>query len=353
MPLFLLLVALVQDDAGQHFARGRELAQQGLYEEAIDEFEKADRIEESPAVLIELAVAYEKVDRCQAAVNTWEKLAKTEMSAEQRAQLGERMTAQRLRLSHNECKDGPKKTVAEPTRGRHRRRESAPEPEGPVDHYAWAFGFRIGAVFGRIGASDELEGAAAGSTAIENPAGLNLRLALQIPIARAADKTPILQLEPFFAWSWYSFTSPIQLVDTGGTPLTVIRGGNAMLPLLGAAARFSIPLSTRTELAPALGFGVGWQMISLDTDACRMSTSLASPVMTFDLPLRFNTEPHHALYFTPASLYVIFPPSTDGDTVDSACFGLPGAGTATSKSLYMLDQTKLNYAIDAGYMYQW
>jgi hypothetical protein len=350
--LLLIFITLVQDDAGQHFARGRELAQQGLYEEAIDEFEKADRIAESPAVLIELAVAYEKVDRCQAALNTWEKLAKTEMTAEQRAQLGERMTAQRWRLSHNECKDGSKKTLAEPTRGRHRRRESTPEPEGPVDHHAWAFGFRIGVVFGRIGASDELEGAVAGSTALENVAGLNLRLALQIPLVRAADKTPILQLEPFFAWSWFSFNTPIQLVDTGGTPLTMIQSGNAMLPLLGVAARFSIPLSTRTELVPALGFGVGWQMISLDTDTCRLSTSLASPVMTFDLPLRYNTDPHHALYFTPASLYVIFPPGSDGDSVDSACFGLSGAGTATSKALYKLDQTKVNYAIDVGYMYQ-
>ena len=354
MRLWLLLITFAQDDAGQHFARGRELAGQGLYEEAIEEFEKADQIAESPAILIELAAAYEKVDRCQAAVNTWEKLAKTELSAEQREQIGERMAKQRFRLSHNECKDGPKRAIAaEPTRvGRGRRRERVrePEPEGSREHYAWGFGFRIGVVFGRVGTSETLAGTS-GYDAVEDLAGLNLRLALQIPLARTANQAPILQLEPFFALSYYGFQSPVQLVSTGGMSLGTINGGDAMLPLLGAAARFSIPLSDRTSLAPSVGFGVGWQHIALDVNSCSVSTSLASPVMTFDLPLRIASEPHHAFYFTPASLYFIFPAGGDS-SIDGNCFNMPGA-TASAKAFYKLDSAHLNYALDLGYMYQW
>ena len=350
MRFVLLLLALAQD-AGQHFARGRELAAQGLYEDAIEEYEKANQIAESPAVLIELASAYEKVDRCKAAVGAWEKLLKTELSEDQRAQVAQRMETQRWRLSHNECKDGPKKIAAEPGRGRwHHERARSNEPEAKIEHFGWGFGFRVGIVFGRIGASDTLAGTP-GYSAVEDVEGLHLRLALQIPLARTADRTPIVQLEPFFAYSYYGFSTPVVVVDMGGAQLATITGGDAMMTLFGAAARFTVPLSERSSFEPSLGFGLGLQHIAMDTDMCKLSTSVGSPVMTLDLPFRVASEAHHAFYFTPASLQVIFPASSSGDAIDGGCFGMPG-GTATSKAFYKLDKTQLNFAIDVGYIYE-
>jgi hypothetical protein len=346
MRFVLALLAALQDP---HFDRGRELYAQGLYEEAIDELEKADA--NAPAVVFELAVTYEKVDRCQAAVDAWEKLLRLDPGTSHHDEIAQHLREQRWRLGHNECKDAPKRapfTAGEsPRRGRERYR--AREPETPLEHYGWALGFRLGLVLGRIGSSDELSGTP-GYTPIEEPEGFNARVALQIPLIRREDHAPILQLEPFFALSYYGFNTPIILVDTGGAQLTTVRGGSAMMTLFGAAVRGSIPLSPKVSLTPGLGLGLGFQSISMDT-ICQVSASLASPVMTFDLPFRIDTEPHHAIYLTPASLYVIFPPGGSGDSFDSSCLGMPG-GTFDSKSLFGLDSTKLNYAFDVGYMYQ-
>src|SRR5262245_22922551 len=144
MHLALVLLAALQDP---HFVRGRELYQQGLYEEAIDEFEKADQ--NAPPVVFELAVTYEKVDRCQAAVDAWEKLARLDPNGEHRAEIAQHVREQRWRLGHNECKDAPKRAPGE--RPRRVRDEPPKASETPLDHYAWAFGFRLGLVFGRIG----------------------------------------------------------------------------------------------------------------------------------------------------------------------------------------------------------
>src|SRR5215467_6097095 len=106
MRLMLALLAALQDP---HFARGRELYAQGLYEEAIDEFEKADA--NAPAVVFELAVTYEKVDRCQAAVDAWEKLLRLDPGSSHREEIAQHLREQRWRLGHNECKDAPKRAA--------------------------------------------------------------------------------------------------------------------------------------------------------------------------------------------------------------------------------------------------
>src|SRR5262252_7982916 len=136
MRLVLALLAALQDP---HFDRGRELYAQGLYEEAIDEFEKADA--NAPAVIFELAVSYEKVDRCQAAVDAWEKLMRLDPGTEHRAEIAQHLREQRWRLSHNECKDAPKRAPGEHPR-RSREPDRAREAETPLEHYGYALGFR-------------------------------------------------------------------------------------------------------------------------------------------------------------------------------------------------------------------
>src|SRR5262245_30553129 len=117
--MHLVLLLALQDP---HFARGRELYQQGLYEGAILEFEKADA--NSPAVIYELAVAYEKVDRCQAAIDAWEKLLRLDTGGEHRAEIAQHLREQRWRLGRNECKDAPKRPP--PERAEPRRLRDTP-----------------------------------------------------------------------------------------------------------------------------------------------------------------------------------------------------------------------------------
>jgi hypothetical protein len=121
----------------------------------------------------------------------------------------------------------------------------------------------------------------------------------------------------------------------------------------GFAVRGDIYLSRRVPIAitPALGLGVGGQLFSFSSadGACDVSAGIPTVVVNVDLAARLELGGHHALYFSPANLYVITPGLTDGDPVDTSCLG---GGTVTPKDLFGTDETRVNYNLDFGYMFQ-
>src|SRR5262245_34885040 len=105
-----LLLALQQDSAAeaqQHYDRSRQLSSQGLYEDAIAELEAAERLQPSPTIAYELALAYSTVDRCQAAIEAYQRVLR--FQPENRVEIQKKIVEQEWRLSHNECKDRPAK----------------------------------------------------------------------------------------------------------------------------------------------------------------------------------------------------------------------------------------------------
>ena len=357
-------VARAQDavpagSARQHHDRGRELFARGQYEEALEELRQAERLEPSPELAHDLALVYEKLDFCREAIEAYRRWLLGPSGAAHRTEVEKKIAEQRAKLAHRDCKDEPRpppEVVAEPAKPTGTTPTPTPTPtpaEGnppPPEHHAFAVGIRAGAIFGRIGSSQELTGIE-GYTPIEKPGGYYLRASVLLPLARAADGRPLLQAELFFGLAYYTFTS-VTLVDASQNPLVQVTGGSAKLPTFGGALRASIALSPKWSFVPSAGGGLGIQMISLSTNRCDLSSSMESPLLSLDVPLRYDAEPHHAITLSPGTLYVIFPGSTDGSTIDAQCFGGPMGATGTPEKIYGLDRTKVNYAIDVGYLYQ-
>ncbi|HJZ87106.1 MAG TPA: tetratricopeptide repeat protein [Polyangia bacterium] len=353
-------------EAKQHFDRGRELFRNGSYEEAIREFRAADKLRPSPILAYNIGLALEKLGRCKPAIDHFERYLREQPDADNRADTEQKIADQRAKIARGECAKQvrpppgvqptepggytpppaggyppppagyPPTTTAYPPP----RTDVVPITQASAGMHPFSLGLRVGPIFGRLGNTCGPVGC------IENAAGLQLRTGFTFPAATLGDGRTVLQMELFGAFIYYGFA---QADFIGGVHLS---SGNAKMPLFGVAGRVGIFPSRRIPLAivPAAGVGVGAQMFSATTDRCEVSTTLATVVINLDLALRYELAIHHALYFSPADMYILVPPLADGDPIDLMCFG--GTGMALPKDFFGLADAKLNYAIDFGYMYQ-
>src|SRR5439155_17478374 len=112
-----------QVTAKQHYERGRELFSRGLYEEALGELQEADRLQPSPVLAYNMALAYDKLGRCRAAIETFERFLRDSTETDTKAEVEQRIADQRQKMARHECKDD------HPSTGTPAAREPAPAPQ--------------------------------------------------------------------------------------------------------------------------------------------------------------------------------------------------------------------------------
>src|SRR5262245_24150773 len=83
--------------AKQHFERGKELYRTGKYEEAIREFNQADRVRPSPILIFNIGLALERLGRCKDAILHFERYLREQPDADNRADTEQKIAAQRTK----------------------------------------------------------------------------------------------------------------------------------------------------------------------------------------------------------------------------------------------------------------
>jgi hypothetical protein len=386
--LCALAPAWAQDDdnlseAKKHYDRGKELFKAGNPEEAIREFRAADKLRPSPILAYNIGLAYERMSRCKPAIDAFQRYLHEQADADNREDTEQKIAELRGKMQRGECAGqrlGPRAanpppagatqptappqapttfvtpppSQPPPTSPLWGRPDAGPAPTGlavqrsahRAGTHPYSLGLRAGIILGGLGSGSGFTDKNPGGFQFENTTGFLLRASFLFPALWLADGRSVLQGELFGSFARYGFNDGRFM--TNGALFT----GDAMLYAGGFGLRANIYPSERIPLAivPGLGVGVGAQALSVNAidNSCQFDTSLASVLLNIDIALRYELMDHHAFYFAPASLYVLFPPLQDGDTFDAFCQGT----SVRPKQFFGLDSTKLNYGFDFGYMFQ-
>jgi tetratricopeptide (TPR) repeat protein len=368
------------DAAKQHYERGKELYRNEKYQEAIREFKTANELRASPILNYNIGLCQEKLGHCKAAIESFDRYLRDQPDADNRADTEHKVTELRGRMTRGECAGsrprGQGQGQAQATPGQPSGVASGPPgepspglgaalpptgpgpdtqpPSPPAQAYRqYSVGVRLGLASGGLGSSytDESQGPSA-----EQRSGVGVRVSATFPLLRLyPGARPLLSVEPFLSVLAYSFRDSAVTGASGasGPPFN----GSASLVLIGAAARAGIyPIRTvPIAFAPAIGLGIGPQAYNLHAlnASCSVSSTMPTVALNLDLAVRYDIATHHALYFSPADLYIVLPALSNGGNPDTTCL-LPMGSTnpmATGKAVFGTDQTRVNYGLDFGYMF--